>query len=407
MPSLYGYNDPIERVPAPFAGYMVDTMALLPSASSQAGFFAQRASNTILKGGRKVNWRGIPFEAGDYAKRTHQSFFNPYSWGRYPHVEMYSANYYAWGKPSNFVGGATARGAEAAVKGPITPFGTAQFINAAHRTFTGVETPLITPGYSGILTSTGSMGKGFGTKSATVALREGEASNIMEFLRQGRARPYIADILTESSTTVDRKLLTQAMLASGEGSVTGTMGGFISGSMAGGGEMNPTVAKFATEHFTKGFNVAAKWSDDVAGGVKTAYGRAVGELGAEGVGNLAKGKILGSVLGKSAALKLGSMAPAASAVAGPIGMVMFAYDMAKLVTGIYMNTVVKPALNLTRDAMHSYMGTAAKPVMGMGFRDTEATATMRQRGVMAIQNSRLNARSMLGNEAGMAYSHFG
>jgi hypothetical protein len=46
-------------------------------------------------------------------------------------------------------------------------------------------------------------------------------------------------------------------------------------------------------------------------------------------------------------------------------------------------------------------------MFGMGYNDTEAAATSRARGVMAIQNSRLNARSMLGSEAGMMAAHFG
>lgn len=38
-------------------------------------------------------------------------------------------------------------------------------------------------------------------------------------------------------------------------------------------------------------------------------------------------------------------------------------------------------------------------VIGSGFTDTDLTATSRQRGLQAIQQSRLNARSALGNEA--------
>lgn len=39
------------------------------------------------------------------------------------------------------------------------------------------------------------------------------------------------------------------------------------------------------------------------------------------------------------------------------------------------------------------------PNMGGNYMDTELNATMRQRGVNAIQNNRLNARSVLGSEA--------
>jgi hypothetical protein len=52
-------------------------------------------------------------------------------------------------------------------------------------------------------------------------------------------------------------------------------------------------------------------------------------------------------------------------------------------------------------------GTINKPLFGMGYKDTEVAATSRARGVMAIQNSQLNARSALGSEASMMAAHFG
>ena len=58
-------------------------------------------------------------------------------------------------------------------------------------------------------------------------------------------------------------------------------------------------------------------------------------------------------------------------------------------------------------AGRSMIGSIDKPVMGMGFRDNTIAATSRQRGVMAIQNSQLNARSVLGSEASALAAHFG
>jgi len=63
--------------------------------------------------------------------------------------------------------------------------------------------------------------------------------------------------------------------------------------------------------------------------------------------------------------------------------------------------------NFAKDAVKSMQGSIRKPLFGMGFKDNEVAATSRARGVMAIQNSRLNARSMLGAEAGMMAAHFG
>jgi len=79
-----------------------------------------------------------------------------------------------------------------------------------------------------------------------------------------------------------------------------------------------------------------------------------------------------------------------------------AYDLGKM-----GGEIVKSGINLARDAAKSIQGSIYKPLFGMGYVDTEAAATSRSRGVMAIQNSRLNARSMLGSEAGMMAARYG
>lgn len=78
------------------------------------------------------------------------------------------------------------------------------------------------------------------------------------------------------------------------------------------------------------------------------------------------------------------------------------YDLGKMA-----GEVIKSGINLAKDANKSMQGTINKPLFGMGYKDTEAAATSRSRGVMAIQNSRLNARSMLGSEAAMMAAHYG
>lgn len=85
-----------------------------------------------------------------------------------------------------------------------------------------------------------------------------------------------------------------------------------------------------------------------------------------------------------------------------VGAISLLYDL-----GNMAGQVVKSGINLARDAAKSIQGSINKPLFGMGYRDTEAAATSRMRGVMAIQNSRLNARSMLGSEAGMLAAHYG
>jgi hypothetical protein len=82
--------------------------------------------------------------------------------------------------------------------------------------------------------------------------------------------------------------------------------------------------------------------------------------------------------------------------------VQFAYDL----TNMAMEGV-KGVGKFTGDAVTSMKGSIDKPAMGMGFRDNEVTATSRARGVQAIQNSRLNARSVLGSEGAYLHARYG
>jgi hypothetical protein len=79
-----------------------------------------------------------------------------------------------------------------------------------------------------------------------------------------------------------------------------------------------------------------------------------------------------------------------------------AYQLAKLA-----GKGVKAGINFAKDGLKSMEGTMNNGVFGNGYQDNEVAATSRARGVMAIQNSRLNARSLLGSEASMMHAHFG
>lgn len=108
--------------------------------------------------------------------------------------------------------------------------------------------------------------------------------------------------------------------------------------------------------------------------------------------------------GTSAGAKVLGARAAAMAIPGlnVVAAASLVYDLGKMA-----GEVVKSGVNLARDAVTSMKGSINKPLFGMGYKDTEAAATSRARGVMAIQNSRLNARSALGSEAGMLAAHFG
>lgn len=109
-------------------------------------------------------------------------------------------------------------------------------------------------------------------------------------------------------------------------------------------------------------------------------------------------------LASSGATKMLAMRAAALAIPGlqVAAAVTFVYDIGRL-----LGTGLKAGIDLARDAGVSLRGTIDKPAFGMGYKDTEAAATSRARGVMAIQNSRLNMRSLLGSEAGMMAAHYG
>lgn len=158
-----------------------------------------------------------------------------------------------------------------------------------------------------------------------------------------------------------------------------------------------------------------------------AFAKAFGDEGLEIGGKLVKGsegaidflrstggkgkqffRPLGSVatkkLATSGAATMMATRGAAMAIPGVqlIAAASFIYDIGQMA-----GEVVKSGINLAKDANKSLQGAITKPTFGMGYKDTEAAATSRSRGVQAIQNSRLNARSALGTEGAMMAAHYG
>jgi len=145
--------------------------------------------------------------------------------------------------------------------------------------------------------------------------------------------------------------------------------------------------KFATKFVSMGLGTEAEGIAKL----RSTFGKSfIREMG--GLGQASK---FGSFLGQRALF-------AALPVFNAVTTMSILYSVGKL-----MGMGIKGAINLTKDAGKSLQGTIAKPLFGMGYKDTEAAATSRARGVMAIQNSQLNARSALGSEAGMLAAHFG
>lgn len=149
-------------------------------------------------------------------------------------------------------------------------------------------------------------------------------------------------------------------------------------------------------------------------GTRTQAARYVGGFAREMSGAFKMGQIGFKAMtsgGGKVAVSAGARVAASGVVKGVSAMVpglnvlatgQLIYDLAKGAGKIAVKGV-----NFAKDALKSMQGTINKPMFGTGFKDNEVAATSRSRGVMAIQNSRLNARSLLGSEASMLAAHFG
>ena len=156
-----------------------------------------------------------------------------------------------------------------------------------------------------------------------------------------------------------------------------------------------------------------------------AFAKAFGDDGLMVGGKLIQGSqgaidLLRGAGGKGLVKQLGTGATKKLAVSGA-GKMLAARGASMFIPGVQLlaaasfiydigrmgGEIIKSGINLAKDANKSLQGSIAKPAFGMGYKDTEAAATSRARGVQAIQNSRLNARSALGAEGAMMAAHYG
>jgi hypothetical protein len=188
--------------------------------------------------------------------------------------------------------------------------------------------------------------------------------------------------------------------ASSSGTISRHLLGYQAGAFGARGAGAGLARTAGFESVAKGY--ASATSDLGKAGLKVGEGGKLFRSGARvrGVGAIA-GAGKGARMG--AAKIVGTRGLSAVArVAGPIGWAMLAYDVGK-----FAGNVGRSTISLVGEGAKSLQGSMNKPIFGMGYKDTQFAATSRSRGVMAIQNSRLNARSVLGSEAGMVSAHFG
>jgi hypothetical protein len=214
---------------------------------------------------------------------------------------------------------------------------------------------------------------------------------------------------------------TRLAYASVNGSISGRVSGFMSQVRMGNAGMDAVKAAegAGNKAFASGTQAAEKFM------AKGGFTRAGGQFtvrGGSAAGNalLTKGGLKAGEkvtlnaamkVGGKQGLKIGARLAAAGAVnavpiAGQIVSAVLLADLAMDVGKLGVE-VFKSGVDFAKDAAISYKGSINKGVMGMGYRDNTVAATSRSRGVQAIQNSRLNARSVLGSEAGAMHAHFG
>lgn len=225
----------------------------------------------------------------------------------------------------------------------------------------------------------------------TAPLTAKEASHAMAMSTQGAISGRVTGYMATMSTG-------ESIMGNAIGG-TGEYKAYASGSQAALRHMEGAgIERVSKGAGQQGFKYGVK-----AGGALEKLGIATTEkIGLKTVGKAAVTKGGLKVAGKLGAALAMQAVPVAGQIVGAVMLADMVTDVAKLgMEG------VKSGIDFAKDAVKSYRGTIDKGTMGMGYRDNTVAATSRQRGVSAIQNSRLNARSVLGSEAGAMHAHFG
>jgi hypothetical protein len=195
--------------------------------------------------------------------------------------------------------------------------------------------------------------------------------------------------------------LSEGMVAARSGEI-GARGNLLASSMAGKG------TRYMSGYFrgAQGFAGVAGLEGEAFAGAQKAIANMTSALGTEGIAGKAGEKLAGETAAKQI-LKEGAF----KTLGAKGTMEAFSTKAGMKVLGARGAAMAIPGLNLLATASLVYdIGKMGGEVIKSGInlaRDTEAAATSRSRGVMAIQNSRLNARSALGSEASMMAAHFG
>lgn len=414
MYGQYGY-EPRKVQQTPFSQHVIDTIPGLPTS---IGMLANRTSNSILYGTRgknmmdrwpfrnmnQTNWRG------NIARGlSEHNYLSPKRWLRTPNLDYMHTDTAFSGLKSK----------------AYSPYGFADIINGSFRKRAagdgkvasaitkagGVSSEdFITKGFMGRMTA--------GFKVANMS--EAKFNRYNSMIGRGRnARNFLGQ---SGLANMSQSTMSSSLMLSGTGTFTSGISGFFAGmnaplnSQFGGGfyaaglidDMAEKVrpGEAARMRAMKGADLATRFADDI--GLKGA-GSTIRSIGTRQImsaaANAGRGANLATraaMMGKGAALAGGRLAGMAIPGLNVIMTALLVKDIAKL--GAH---AVGKGAALAASGYKSYQGGLNTKMMDQGYADTEAAATSRARGVMAIQNSRLNARSVLGSEAGMMAAHFG
>lgn len=226
-----------------------------------------------------------------------------------------------------------------------------------------------------------------------------QAKNMESFLASAHQNPRAGGAAARSVVGQGRTATSQALMMSGSGTLTGRAGGYMAGTLRGAsGVMSPSVAQFANPQAQRGY---ARASSDIAklglDRSKWTARQAVSQGVRSGTGS-------GAAAG--ARLAGGRAAMAGSRAIPYVGTAILGYDIGKFAARV-TGPMARGSMNFISDLNESLYAGAENRMMEAPFQDTEMTLNNRQRAVQAISNSRLNARSVLGGEAGQVAAHFG
>lgn len=376
-------------------------MKALPGVVTTTAWNVGRVTNTVLKGGTQNRWyrralhRGETYhgvEGGMFRQGIPQTLFHPFRFSRPAEISGSGKVYTPFNVLADIGNRAFRNDSALLRKVPFFGNDAAEYVKGHMGTTPGgKETELFSSGVIGRISAAERINKiNIKRVSSGSAWMDRSTRADRRFMKKLETiQGSIKDMnpgygaFFESAPLREVPTAAEALRFHGAG-VIGTIDSQFSGQLA--GRMRGYSARYAQEVMGKTGTVALERSalQEGSWAWKGFNAAQEGEMGALGkfVGSGALGGVLRGV----------SIA----------GYVMMAHDLAKAA-----GKVVGAGLNTAMEAGNSAIGSINKPVMGMGFKDNSVAQTARSRGVMAIQNSRLNARSILGSEAGAMFAHFG